>query len=249
MKKFKKIISIISICIIILASLPITIFAQGKNDKTNLTFLPQVESQIDAPEARSINGIPITVTAKKDGTGVDVYVGNVGVDGLDMVTVTISATGYSSTKSQKSYVPAVIGKNFSFDIPMIKCNTTYSATIRIVDGSGTDTKTGKATINYNENVLRSAKWHRGTFASRSDSLDSHFNKHAAEVNAKNIVSYLNQACNYRSEIISDISSNNTKKYNITTGTGKIPSKKYKNKNDLRFELLTDADKEILSFGR
>ena len=249
MKNIKKFISLMSICTMIFISLPITISAQEQKRETNLLFVPQTEIQNNAKSVRSANGIPITVTAKQDGTGVDVYVGNIGADGLDSVTVTVSATGYSVPKSQKSYVPALIGKTFSFNFPMIKCNTTYNATINIIDGSGTVTKTGKATLIYSDSTLQNAGWHKGTFSSRAASLEYHFNKHGSEVNAKNIVLYLNKASNYRSEIISDIAQNNTSKYTITTGAGSIASKKYKNKTDSRFAILTNIGNEILSFGK
>lgn len=248
MKKCKKIISLFMAAFMILTVLPANVFAQELN--ADIPIIPEVQNYSDEnANLRVPNFIPISVTARTDGTGVDVHVGNVGVDGLDSVTVTVSATGHSGSKSQTSYVPPIIGKTFSFNMPMIKCNTTYNATIRIVDGSGTVTKTGKATLNYSDSTLQSAGWHKGTFSTRAASLEYHFGKHKGEIGATNLVFYLNMAANYRAEIVNDIASGTTGKYTITTGTGSIPSKKYKHKTDKRFAILTNSGYEILSFGK
>lgn len=251
MNKFKSFIVMLLFSIISINSF-ITIYAEEVENE--FSFIPEVASTANNLEegsksVRAPNGIPITVTARTDGTGVDVYVGNVGVDGLDSVKVTVTATGHSTPKSQTAYVPSVVGKKFAFSMPMLKSNTTYKATILVTDGSGVRTLTGESTINYNETTLSSAMWNKGTFSTRAGSLDYHFNKHGAEVGATNIVSYLNKATTYRAEIVRDIASNNTSKYTMTTGTGSIASTKYKNKNDLRFAILTNSNKEILSFGK
>lgn len=246
MKNKMKFISFIITLIVVFTSIPLNVLAE---DETDLFFTPEENIITNQVELLAPNGIPITVSAKSDGTGVNVHVGNVGVDGLDSVTVTVKATGYTTPKTQTSYVPAVIGKNFSFSFPMIKSKTIYDATIKIIDGSGTITRTAKSTLEFTESKLESAKWHKGTFSSRASSLDYHFNKHKSEVGSTNIVSYLNKATNYRTEIINDITNKNTDKYKITTGTGSIASKKYKNKSDLRFAILTNSGNQILSFGR
>lgn len=167
---------------------------------------------------------------------------------MDSVTVTVTATGYSSIKPLTYYVPPLVGKNFSFNIPMIKCNTTYDVNVRIVDGGQTRTLYGKGRITYSESMLASAKWHRGTFYSRAESLDHHLYYHGHEVSSNNIVSYLNKATIYRSEVINNINRGTTSMYTITTGTGPIPSKKYKNKFDGRFIILSNSGYEIFTFG-
>ncbi len=248
MKKCRKILSLLVVAIMAISILPANVFAQELIE--DVPIVPEVQNYSDENgNLRVPNFIPISVTARTDGTGVDIHVGNVGVDGLDSVTVTVSATGHSTSKSQTAYVPPVIGKTFRFNMPMVKCNTTYNATIRIVDGSGTVIKTGTATLNYTDSILQSAGWHRGTFSTRAASLEYHFGKHKAEVGATNLVSYLNMATTYRAEIINDISEGTTGKYTITIGTGAIPSKKYKNNTDRRFAILTNSGYEILSFGK
>ncbi|MDZ7355950.1 MAG: hypothetical protein ONB55_22750, partial [candidate division KSB1 bacterium] len=200
--------------------------------------------------ARIPNGIPITVTPRQDGTGVDVKVNNIGADGLDSVTVTVKATGYSNSKSVTYYVPALLGKNFAFDFPMIKCNTVYDVTIKITDGGQTKTLYGQGTLTYSETTLANANWNRGTFSSRAASIEYHLSKHGAEVSANNIVIYLNKANSYRSEVISNINNGTASRvYTITTGTGTIPSKKYKNISDGRFIILANSGYSIFSFGR
>lgn len=68
-------------------------------------YVPEITnySNLDSKE-RLPNVVPMKVTANSDGTGCKVYVGNIGADGLDLVTVTVTATGYGSPKSQTSYV-------------------------------------------------------------------------------------------------------------------------------------------------
>lgn len=228
---------------------PVNAFAHASAEAAQ-SYLPEVTTYTDENKlAKLPNAIPMTVTPRTNGTGVDVYVGNIGVDGLDSVTVTVKATGYSSSKSQTAYVIPVLGKTFSFNFPLIKCNTTYNVTIKVTDGSKSITKTGTGKLTYSETQLQNLGWNKGTFSTIAGSVDYHFNKHGAEVSATNIVTYLTKAGTYRSEIINNINKNNTGIYTITTGTGSIPSKKYKHKTDRRFAILTNSGKQILSFGK
>lgn len=121
-------------------------------------LLPIASSSESTGPKKVPNGIPITSTVRTDGTGIDVHVGNIGVDGLDSVTVTVSATGYLTPKSATYYVPPVIGKTFSFDFPFIVVNTTYNITIKIVDGSGTKTLYRTASLEYTEEILTAQGW-------------------------------------------------------------------------------------------
>lgn len=207
-------------------------------------LLPDVTNYSDSKQSRIPNAIPMTVKANQDGTGCTVHVGNIGVDGLDLVAVTVKATGYSSSKTQKSYVFPITGKTFSFDFPMIKSSTTYSVTVKITDGGNSITKTGSAKLEYSESRL-SGVWNKGSsYSSRGHSLENHFARHGDEVNSSNIVNYINKAVNYRSEVL-----NSLKNIRTSPGTGSIPSTKYKHLIDGRFILLTNSNKEILSFGR
>lgn len=92
----KKILSVIISFMLIFSMFSTTVFATEIDQ--SYTFLPSVSestnSNNNGPQ-RVPNAIPITVTARTDGTGVDVNVGNIGIDGLDSVTVTVTATGYS----------------------------------------------------------------------------------------------------------------------------------------------------------
>lgn len=127
---------------------------------------------------------------------------------------------------------------------MIKANTTYDVTVKIQDGGKSKTKSGQAKLQYTESKLLGT-WHKGTFSSRAASLDYHFNKHKGEVpGTSNMIGYVNKARSYRSEL-----SKSTSNIKITTGTGSIPSKKYKNLKDGRFIILTNSGREILSFGK
>lgn len=248
---FRKISQLFLVMILIMTT-SISSFAYDTN-QVNLIHLPTAYSTTDKVDdegsffMRAVNLIPITVTARTNGTGCDVYVGNLGVDGLDKVTVTVKASGYSSTKSVSHYVPAVLGKNFAFDFPMIKADTSYEVSIRIYDGGQIRYKEGAASLVYSESFL-SGLWHKGTFGSRGASLEYHLKAHGQEVNSNNLVDYLNKAMSYRSEVLSDINAGDLSDYRVTTGTGSIPSKKYKNLIDGRFIILNNSTEEAFTFG-
>lgn len=118
----------------------------------------------------------------------------------------------------------------------------YDVTIRIVDGSGTDNKTGHAELDYTNSKLEKIGWGQGTFSSRTASLDYHFSKHHREVGVSNLYDYLIAADNCRQDALSHSSS-----YTVTqSGTN---AHKYKNKNDRRFVIISDSNNDILSFGK
>ena len=244
---FKKVSRLFLIfALIVTTSIPV--FAEDST-AVGLQFLPSVKeysSEIPLNKGeiapRSPNGIPIKITPNSNGTGVKVYVGNIGIDSLDMVTVTVKATGHSLPQTQKSSVLPILGKTFSFDMPMIKASTTYEVTVRIVDGSGTRLEIGEGVLEYSESFL-SGKWHRGTFSTRGRSLEHHLDNHGDEVDSDNLVDYLNKAMKYRSEVLKS-----TEDIRTSVGTGPIASTKYKHRIDGRFILLVDATEEILSFG-
>ena len=243
--------SLLSIIILIsLSTMAIATESQGIS-----TYLPiaentsfEISTASNCPQARVPNGIPINVTAKLDGTGVSVHVGNIGVDGLDNVTVTATATGYTASQTQSGYVPAVIGKTFDFYFPYIKCNTVYNVTITVVDGSGTVNRTGTATLTYSEANLENAHWHPGNMGSRAASVEYHFNTHHTEVGATNLIEYLNYANIYRDDVLYDLSRGDTSDYTITNSTHPTPGKKYKSKSTYQFIILANSDSFILSYG-
>lgn len=199
-------------------------------------------------QKRVPNGIPISSTVRVDGTGIDVHVGNVGVDGLDSVTVTVSATGYITPKSATYYVPPVIGKTFSFDFPFIVVNTTYSITIRIVDGSGTRTLYRTASLEYTDEILAAQGWGAGTYSSRTESLQKHFDKHHNDsgVNVNNIVAYLALAVATFNDTL-----NNPNDYRIVQQSGQTgfeAAHKYTHRTNHRFIIYGDNTDTIYSFG-
>lgn len=239
--------------IIMLFSIPTAAFA-AENQEIS-TYLPIAENTSfvintnnNDSQPLAPNGIPITVTAKLDGTGVSVHVGNIGVDALDNVTVTATATGYARAKTQSGSVPALIGKTFDFYFPYIKCNTFYNITVGVVDGSGIVNRTGTAKLIYSEDNLKNAHWHPGGKGSRAASLEYHFDKHGNEVRATNLIEYLNYANIYRDDVLYDLNRGDTSDYTITISTNPTPGKKYKSKSTGQFIILANSDKFILSYG-
>lgn len=95
-------------------------------------------------------------------------------------------------------------------------------------------------------------WNKGTFETLYDSLDYHFKKHGAEIDASNIVEYLEKSVAFRNQILKDKKdmqpSDLEKTYTIKVSSGKTPAHKYKHKVDKRYAILTDDEEKILSFG-
>lgn len=238
----KKILSSL-LAFLLLLSLSSNVFAEESLSVPDM-FEPTATFQVDNDQVQpmSPNGIPITVTPSF--TTLAVWVGNIGVDALDNVTVTGTATDYGRLPAQSGKVPAVVGKTFTWNIPMTKTTMNYQVTITVVDGSGTRVLNGDAKLEYDESKLASIGWHKGSFSTRAASLQYHFNKHKAEVSSNNLYDYLIKAGTCRDDV-----ANNPSNYTKTVNSGATPAHKYKNKIDGRFIILTDSGNEILSFGR
>lgn len=161
--------------IVLLVSFSVPSFASEIKPE-NLLYPTITYSTESDPETQVPNLISLDSRPRADGTGIDVHVGNLGVDGLDSVKVTVSATGHTKSQIQTSYVP-IAGKTFHFDLPMIVCDTTYRINAIVVDGSGTQTFNRTAKISYSEEKLSQIGWGRGTFSSRQRSVNYHFDKH------------------------------------------------------------------------
>ena len=241
MYKLKKSIALLLMFAMLTLTSITPVFAQ-----TQLEYLPTV--QITSKQSKIPNIVEVDAIGKKDGTGVNVIVSNLGVDGLDNVKIDVSATGYSTPKTKKGYIPALVGKTFEFNIPMIKCNTKYNVLATVTDGGDVETIPASAEVYFSESNLANAHWNKGTKSSRAASLEYHFDKHGSEVGAKNIVYYLNYANYYRDEVLEDIKSFTMNKYTISPGTGSIPSKKYTSRYTGEFIILANSDNSILSYG-
>lgn len=197
-----------------------------------------VEENLRAP-----NGIPISV--EPDENGVSVYVGNIGLDPLDHVTVSVHATGYSNGKVHDygSVLP-VIGASHYFSFPMIKCEMKYTVKVSVLDGGeGGEVISRDAKLVFEEDDL--TEWHKGKSKSLVKAVEKHFEKHGSEVNATNIPQYLRKAHEYKLEV--QKAAPDFKDYRVSDGTGEIPSKKYKSLIDKRYILVT-YDWKIFSFG-
>ncbi|UHA71771.1 hypothetical protein [Paenibacillus sp. 481] len=217
------------------------VFASGIPIHGSDQYTPKVTLEEDTIEPLP-NAIPITLTPSHE--RLVVHVGNIGVDPLDSVTVTGSATDYGTLAPQTAKVPPVIGTSFVWNVPMTKAVMNYYVTITVVDGSQTRVLYGSAKLEFSESHLAALGWNAGTFSSRGASLNYHFSKHRAEVNAANMHDYIFAAGTCRQDVI-----NNPSNYRKTANSGSIPAHKYKNNNDGRFIILTDSNNEILSFGR
>lgn len=239
MKKFiRRFTSFLLVAVMVL-SFNITTFSAN-----DTRFLPEVTyTDNDNPSVTRVpNLIPINVNPYYN--KLVVHVGNLGVDSIDSVTVSGTATDYGKLSSKTGSVPPVLGKDFTWNVPQTKCHMEYDVSISIVDGSGNDYKTGHAELDYTNEKLASLGWGTGSFSSRTASLDYHFGKHHNEVGTSNMYDYLVAADNCRQDAL-----NNLSNYTITVNSGATAAHKYKNKTDKRFIILADSNHEILSFGK
>ncbi|MDP4096303.1 hypothetical protein OIN60_05905 [Paenibacillus sp. P96] len=238
----KKILSSL-LTLIMLFSISATVFAEDHTPNTTDPYAPTVTfDQNQNSIQQAPNGIPITVSPSY--TNLAVWVGNIGVDPLDNVTVSGTATDYGTLAAKSGSVPPAVGKTFVWNVPMTRTQMVYNVNIRVVDGSGTRNLTGNARLEYSEAQLATLGWHKGTFSTRGASLEYHFRKHKSEVSVTNLYNYLLAAGTCRDDVI-----NNPSKYTKTVSSGSVPAHKYKNKTDQRFIIMTDSGNEILSFGR
>lgn len=206
-------------------------------------YAPTVTSQVNDGEVHIMvpNAIPITVTPSY--STLSVWVGNIGVDALDNVTVTGTATDYGKLPAKSGKVPPIVGKTFVWNIPMTKTTMKYEVTITVVDGSGTRVLNGEAKLEYDETKLAEIGWHRGSFVTRAASLQYHFNKHKTEVGVDNLYDYLVKAGEMRDDV-----AKNPSNYKKTVNEGATKAHKYTLKNSNRYIILSDVGNEIISFG-
>lgn len=129
--------------LILLFSISTSVFAEDLASNTNDPYAPTVTYEQNG-SLRAPNGIPITVSPSYSSLGV--FVGNIGVDALDNVTVSGTATDYGALAPKSGKVPAVVGKTFVWNVPMTKTTMVYDVKIKVIDGSGTRNLTGNARL-------------------------------------------------------------------------------------------------------
>lgn len=110
----KKIISSL-LTIIMLLFISTSVFAEDIASTSNDPYAPTV-TYVQNGALRAPNGITITVSPSYSSLGV--YVGNIGVDALDNVTVSGTATNYGALAPKSGSVPAVVGRTFVWNVLM-----------------------------------------------------------------------------------------------------------------------------------
>lgn len=235
----------LSIAILFALSLP----AFAAEGNTPIEFLLPTVVEYDTPDPQPANLISIESCPRNDGTGIDVTVGNLGVDGLDSVSISVSATDHPIAQTQTAYVLPILGKTFGFDIPMTKCDMTYYIHVIVTDGGQTQQFTRTAGLEYSEERLALMDWGQGRgFSSRQDSLNYHFQKHHNDigVNASNIVQYLGMAIDTFNDTLYNI--DNYKVVLQAQQPGYEPAHKYTHKTNYRFIIYGDGTDTIYTFG-
>lgn len=210
--------------------------------------MPTVEVDASIPDMQPVNLCSVESTPRNDGTGIDVYIGNLGVDGLDSVTVSVTATDHPTAITQTAYVIPLVGKNFKFNIPMTKCDMTYNIVATVIDGGQKQTFNRTTHLVYSEKALAATGWGAGTYGSRKESVNQHFQKHHNDsgVNASNIVQYLAKAVNTYNDTLK-----NPGNYRIVAQAQKpgfVASHKYTHKTTGLFIIYGDSNDTIYTFG-
>ena len=239
MKKLMCVITALLICV----SLCITSFAADTPQKE---FLQPTIVECSNPDVYPPNLISVESKPRKDGTGIDVAIGNLGIDPLDLVTVT--ATDHPIPQTQSASAFPIIGKTFKFDIPMTKCDMRYYINVTVTDGTQTQYYTRNAGLEYSEEILAAMDWGRGTFSTRQASVNHHFSKHSGDigVKAENIVEYLSLAIDTFNDTLY-----NPEDYKIVAqkpNPAFEAAHKYTHKTNYRFIIYGDDTDTIYTFG-
>lgn len=148
--------------------------------------------------------------------------------------------------SRKNIPPLHAGR-LSFDSPMQKSSEQIQFTYRV--------RGKKAGLDGSRSVPEAlfCVWDKGTFQTLFDSLNYHYQKHGEEVEAGNIVSYLEKAFLYRENILQDRQSLSSSRlqsiYRITKSKGPSKASKFKHLSNFQFAILSDAGLYLLSYGK
>lgn len=208
------------------------------------------ESELDSSRSDNVtssssrmslpNRVKVELTANKN--GFQVHFSNAGVDAIDNVTITPNVTGYGTLKVKGGKIPAVVGKTFEWDAPAIKTLTEYKITYVLSDGK----ETQGGVLKGQRLPYTTAPWHSGTFVNVAASLDYHFDKHAHQVNARNIDDYIASAVRTRMDAMQ-----NPSMYNTSDGKqsgGYVPSTKYTHKVSGVYVIVANSTNLIFSHG-
>lgn len=185
-------------------------------------------------------------------TQIIIYVKNLGVDTVDSFYGTVQVKN-GSKKSFSAYnLRAFTTRTIKVNLNMTTCSESITISYYAVDG-GKEFGKAKSTGSRKLPTSLTSLWNKGTFKTVADSINYHFNKHHYEVGAYDIQTYTQKASDYRSSVVSDIknlsSTKLKKKYTITVSGGSIPAKKYKNKSNKQFIIITNSGYKILSYGK
>jgi len=215
---------------------------------TIIEYIPTVTTDDESKPINSLrapNGVPITLTPSHN--GLKVYVGNIGLDPLDAVTVKVTATGYSEQVQSATSITQ-LGHTFNFDISMIKVKMDYKVTVVIVDGGKTKTLNKNTVLKFSESEL--AEWSSGTYKTRAESVDYHFGLHGRAVGARTVQEYLQKANAMHQRTYGIKATNNTFTVIDTPKSGKkVAQRKFIDKSTGSYIIVTQTKKtQILSFG-
>lgn len=130
-------------------------------------------------------------------TSITVKFNNIALDSIDSVTAIVTIGNTSKTIPAFKATIGLTQKTVNID--MKKCHETIKVYITAIDGGddiGSSITTGSRDI---PSTLLNL-WHQGSFPSASECLNYHFKKHASDIGISNIVSYVQSAQGFRSNL-------------------------------------------------
>lgn len=236
MKKSLKKLSVMITLLIVFNSVPV--FAEiNLNKSTEIEisqdniFRPEIETFSTEKETKVPN--KFTLYGNADENQVIIKIGNIGIDSLDSVSLSIK----EGTRTVSKFVGKVLPGSKEVRVPFLmkKSVEHMTVTCTIVDAGQTVIKT----LNVSRSVPAKAlnRWHRGSFPTQIASLDSHYAKHGSQVGASNIIQYLNKADGF---------SQNLRGSHISNVPGSVPGVKRYRKLGKYIDIA--PNKQIISFG-
>ncbi len=208
-----------------------------------------IGSADEKPESR----IPNVLTIDWDATAthIIIYVRNIGVDTVDTFTGTVSIENVVTNSFSTYSIAPLTTRTITVPANMQQCYEDIVVNYYGIDG-GVEFGAGSSPGHREIPASLSSLWVKGSRPTIYDSINYHYDTHAAEVGSTNIVDYATKAANYRASVVADINSLSStelnNKYKITYSEGATVAHKYKHRTNLQFAILSDSGYYIVSYG-
>lgn len=251
----------IIVTVVLLLCFSLSTFAAGvqenselpifKNDRKTETQEGDIIGQSDIAPTPKVPNV-LTVTWVASANQVIISVKNVGVDTVDLFAGSVTVKGGNKSSFSASNLKPLTTRQVTVNINMTKCYEDIVVSYYGID-AGKEFGQGSSSGHRELPSDLTSLWLMGTFSSVYASINYHYSKHHAEVNANDIQTYTTKAKNYRNAVVldllnlSNIELQNT--YIISVSSGATKAHKFKHKFNAQFAILSDSGRKILSYGR